>query len=771
MTTTFGRFAVGLVALAGCSRAPEVDAGQEEVAAATSAGLSVVADLALANDEGGTLFETGGRVRAPDALPGPWTTATPMPLSYYSASVAHRGYVFIAGGGSDKVFAAPLSSAGVLGAWTEGATIPGGINFTSIAAYDGYVWVIGGTGAGGPDARVWVGRVGASGVLEEWRVLGATPLPSGRYASCVAAADGLLIVTGGAASGTQIPPVEVAAIHADGSLGPWLARRSMTTARMGHGCGVWNRRLYVIGGATPGGVVATIDSAELASDGTVGEWRRERDLSGGTNEVFGTFFARGRLFVAGGARPYTSFASAAQSLINPVDGTLGEWAPTPSLPQPSSRTSGATDGHTLVLLGGHDWATSVAWTNTVYTARLDPDRAPTLEPWTRVGALPAQRSTAASFSWNGVLYQVGGSNVQDLYRTSIFTRPAADGTISAWTPGPSYDTPARNHTMAVAVDGFAYLAGGNTNTGDPYPEDFTTSDVQFAAIESSGALGAWTRTTRMISARRFHATVAHGGFIYVAGGSQRETFTLPTWFGRTRVGGGVESWEVTAAIPEGLYEPSAVVHANRLYLLGGDLGADRPTDRVRMADILPTGALSAFRSGTPLPRAYARGQAFVWRGRLYLLSGYPATNEVSSASIRSDGSFGAWAVEPSFPNPRSHPNAWLEGDRFYLAGGGIHGALSPPDVWSTIPRRIEDTGRTSFVTALDEHATGLGTITIRSTGDVRLAYQVAPASGVFGPVVEVGVVADGVSTPAAAPGAKWVRIHLALVEDASVSDV
>lgn len=127
-------------------------------------------------------------------------------------------------GGSaiNTVYTAQFNSAtGVISSWSSQATLPTAVFGQSMAAYNGFVYVIGGatgSGAGTPVSNVVYAQV-QNGQIASWNT--TTPLPVALILTYTAAIDGFLFVAGGSTGGSGLTLVYFAAINSNGSLGPW----------------------------------------------------------------------------------------------------------------------------------------------------------------------------------------------------------------------------------------------------------------------------------------------------------------------------------------------------------------------------------------------------------------------------------------------------------------------------------------------------------------------------------------------------------------------
>lgn len=214
---------------------------------------------------------------------GSWTQTQPLPVANrWHASVAYNGYVYVIGGvdvgptTSAVVRMASLNANGTVGAWTTTTALPSARFGHSAVVHNGYIFVIGGQDAASAYlADAIVARINADGTLGSWTP--TTAIPSGRYSHGAAAFNGFMYVVGGSVSFTpgaqQLTEVYVSAIASNGTLGAWTTTTPLPSGRAKHGVVAVGGHLYSFGGfngsayALPESVVAPI-----AANGTIGAW-------------------------------------------------------------------------------------------------------------------------------------------------------------------------------------------------------------------------------------------------------------------------------------------------------------------------------------------------------------------------------------------------------------------------------------------------------------------------------------------------------------------
>lgn len=142
-----------------------------------------------------------------------------------------------------------------------------------------------------------------------------------------------------------------------------------------------NGTIFVLGGLDAmGAATATVYEASLDAAGSVGAWTEATALPD-ARYAFGAVVFRGRLYVAGGNDATdTPVATVYSAPIN-GDGTLGMWSALPDLPVPVAYHRLVTTGGVLYVLGGTLSAAvdpisatqSAGTVNTVYYNAIKPD--------------------------------------------------------------------------------------------------------------------------------------------------------------------------------------------------------------------------------------------------------------------------------------------------------------------------------------------------------------------------------------------------------------
>lgn len=288
--------------------------------------------------------------------------------------------------------------------------------------------------------------------------------------------------------------VEFAEVHDDGRPGPWRPASSLNVPRIYHSAAVHDRFIYVLGGegrtrfysgapdeAAPL-LLNTVERAEIRPDGTLGEWILEKEKMQTPRRGAELFVYNGWLFAVGGFNG--AFLRDAERSKIASDGSLGKWVHEKNLTGRVRYIAGyVQSGDRLYLLGGHLHSAEMA-VDTVETARVAPDAS--LGEWTETSQMATRRFLNGAVRMDTTVYVLGGQNTVALTSTER-SEILPDGRLSTWVP----DTPlnvARRAAGAVAVGDAVYVLGGMNG---PIGRAAPVNSVEFAHRRPGFPLGHW----------------------------------------------------------------------------------------------------------------------------------------------------------------------------------------------------------------------------------------------------------------------------------------
>lgn len=307
-------------------------------------------------------------------------------------------------------------------------------------------------------------------------------------------------------------------------------------------------------------------------------------------------------------------------------------------------------------------------------------------------------STSASGGGGG-----GGASYTDSTLTGI-TNAAGSGT----TPG--NDTYLSRNGAGGGGSGGAGLANGSSGnnglivitfgTGTTvtksvsWAEFNTNTGTVDSANPGSGACSGWCTSSAydLPSARSNFSLVTYNGYLYAIGGLDENGNRQSTvYVSKLGANGEPQLWHPTdtnksnwvywyqdTGLSSVRSHFSALTYNNRLYILGGIGAGNNIVNSVEYADILPTGQLGSWTTGTQLTTNRYSMSAHTYNNRLYILGGSewwiggPPITTVQYAQINSDGSIGSWVSTTPLQTGRASSGgnfsaSW--GGYLYVSGG------------------------------------------------------------------------------------------------------
>jgi hypothetical protein len=549
---------------------------------------------------------TGGNLNAWSTSNGTSITGTLNAAHFMGSAVVYGGTMYVIGGtsttttanltGTNYVEQAKINSDGTVQNFTAGNStgLPaGGVSRFQLMVYNGYMYIVDGSTTDSTGSSiiddVYYTRITSESYsaytngaqLKNWSHTGATTGPGAgtpRYAYGATVYNGYLYVAGGKTSGGGVATVYYSQLKPSGAPGTWTAGTSLPAARYDFDMQAYNGHIYVVGGnasgLTPSVLYNTIDS----TDGSISSWVTTNSLvnsTGGTTssaaENFGasyTMIYNGYLYVTGGC--------------NALSGS-GQ-----------CNASGNVLGHSQIAQINADGSLGTFFPN---------NNASTL-----------QRTGTAVLGYNGTLYSIGGCSVTS---TTAYSCTTTQTTTSYAKVNPTIGDISANRTPnalpvqlygqgTVVVNGYLYVVGGCltlTCTGTR-SMNFST---YYATINSDGSLSSWTNgTTATTTGSPLHSdgqgspvfsatfdcsaggtdncglagmsVVTYNGYIYSLGGNEGSSTTSQirdAYYMQPNASTGAQGlWtRVTNALPAVVHEASAVAYNGSIYMIGGCSGA------------------------------------------------------------------------------------------------------------------------------------------------------------------------------------------------------
>lgn len=258
------------------------------------------------------------------------------------------------------------------------------------------------------------------------------------------------------------------------------------------------------------------------------------------------------------------------------------------------------------------------------------------------------------------------------------------GSPYSYSAGANLFSTDRIGASSTIYNGYIYIAGGCTSATDCTT---ATTDVQYSAIDASGALGAWATASNLLPAvRAWGQLETAGGYLYYLGGqdstSTNEQSTV-YYVGTFSSGNISAAWstasggigDTNSQIAQERTKFSAAVWNNRIFVVGGLDGSAAATSTVYVTPSLASGgniAADSWTSTTAFNVARSGTTAIAYANNLYILGGDDGTNylnDVQYAQISSSGTVGSWTYSANLPDKITGADGFAANGYMYLLGG------------------------------------------------------------------------------------------------------
>jgi hypothetical protein len=475
------------------------------------------------------------------------------------------------------------ATAGTVGTWTRtaGALGASGRARFQLALIGKYAYIVGGrTQGSNTNNDTLYAAMSNDGTAPTFASAGSATLANTTAELITGAYNGYLYAATGADSGAITGTTIVQYIKTDPStgllVGNWAtASATVTNARMRASGGIYNGFLYVGGGCS------NINLSNCATIRSDMQYAQIYNGGGGRGQTSGTttvlpaaargtmsVYANGYIYAIGGVlsnSPVTYQKNVYYAKVN-GDGTLGAWTATSFLNTARGVAAvTAANGYIYVFGGG-----SSANTTGEY-AKINGDG--TLGSWTQFSK-GDNRDNATSFALNGYLYIAGGQSGLSLATTVLYAPIGANGAPGSWSTTTASFTGGRLGLRGFSAgNGSVYILGGaGTSAYD---------DVQYATPTGSGDITSWSYGPSFPFARsRFSVAVANG-YVYVYSGINSSTVRSDVYYAPILASGALGTWNYAGTISgTALYEGGTASSGGFLYLLGGTTNGSTVNDTV-----------------------------------------------------------------------------------------------------------------------------------------------------------------------------------------------
>lgn len=265
-----------------------------------------------AGDSGQSLSSSGATSRPDGELTG-FSLGNPLPIKMHSAASVQIGSkVYLIGGTVDagagdftsqKIYEASVSSDGEFNFSESAYQLDQARKNMALLKISNYVYVFGGTDAGGSAVNT-IARAPAdsSGLTGSFQVISETLSKPRSHASAVLTKDHVHLIGGQTDSENFTKEVERTTINASGDLQQnfQIVAQELVEDRWTHAAVVLGSNLYVIGGENLSGALDTIEKATVNADGTIGAFQNAGiTLSEARNRLI-VAALNGKMYIFGG---------------------------------------------------------------------------------------------------------------------------------------------------------------------------------------------------------------------------------------------------------------------------------------------------------------------------------------------------------------------------------------------------------------------------------------------------------------------------------------
>lgn len=296
-----------------------------------------------------------------------------------------------------------------------------------------------------------------------------------------------------------------------------------------------------------------------------------------------------------------------------------------------------------------------------------------LPSWSTTTSLSTSTYAHSAAVYNGYIYAIGGwvSYPSGVVTTTVlYAAINSNGTIGSWSKTTAL--PSAVQGPAIVNNGYMYTIGGYWNGGN-----YNTSTVFYAQINANGTIGSWAKTTALPAGVQANSAAVYNGYVYSIGGLANSGITSTVNYALINdANGTVGAWTKTASLPSQLLYHSVVASNGYIYTTGGgsDQSENGATTTVYYAQINGNGTLGSWSTTTPLPVDPRAPASVASNGYIYVTGGYnyhPAgmSSAVYYAQIASNGTVGSWSTGTPLPVGVYQHSAVVYNGYMYSTGG------------------------------------------------------------------------------------------------------
>jgi len=275
------------------------------------------------------------------------------------------------------------------------------------------------------------------------------------------------------------------------------------------------------------------------------------------------------------------------------------------------------NGYIYVLGGYSDTIGFEDYLNTVRYAQINPDG--TVGEWViSPNMLNSTRAYHSSAVYNGYLYVIGGYNDDGDYSNIEYAKIGLNGSVGEWTVGVNELSSVRAYQASLAFNGYLYVIGGSDLNED-------LSIVEYAEIDSEdGSVGTFSVAGNTFDGGREELVAfIYDDYLYITGGNGDSDYADTQYASIDPNDGSIGAWETAdISLPYSLSYSTVAVIDNRIFLIGGMKDSYEYLDSVLYTTIKPDHEINEWqelRSKTIKPTIDHWGG--YWNGYVYVVGG------------------------------------------------------------------------------------------------------------------------------------------------------
>lgn len=529
----------------------------------------------------------------PTGMLGAWVTNSNLPttLSHFNCAVV-KNKIYTIGGRNNgntptsNIYSASFSIDGTIGTWSSSGTLPYAIDSYHLLVTKNRIYVLGGYNGSSYVATTISAPINADGTIGTWST--GTSLNYGVAYGAIFSSSSKIYIVSGISGGTGT--LNITSANSSGGLNdyspyyteedtnfvmpgsgkPWQQQYQTNTTHVGDITGwslagnlpvvlmafqacVTKNRVYVVGGSTNSDTtIASVYTAPINTDGTLGSWTATTSLPAAVSRAC-SCITKNRFYLFGGYRGGVSLSSVYYAPIN-ADGTLGSWVTDTSLPGLLAYSQAIYTKNRVYLLGGSSDGGSNA-VATVYTAPVNTDGS--LGTWTTGISLPTTLGWSQAAVTKNRVYLVAGWNAANSARSIVYSAPIRyDGTLGEWYQEISTPVAIHWHQVFVTKNSIYVLGGWNNSNA-------MVSTVMIGSLNSSGNLTGWSYGAGLPAAIGVAQVITTNNRIFIMGGRDTaSTFTSNIY--SAAISGGLNDY---SAYYDGTVIPAEPINQSSLFKL------------------------------------------------------------------------------------------------------------------------------------------------------------------------------------------------------------